>query len=435
MIESVVTFLRDLRSATRSLVRSSGLTLAVVLTLALGIGANAAMFSLVPGVLLRPLVNRDENRLIYIQRSANGRNARFSVPEIEDFQLRFKTLTSFVDFSVLGFTLVELGEPRSVQGDVVGGSYFQAMGLRPVLGRRLGASDEGPKAAGAVVPTYRFWSKALNRDPSVIGIGSRLDSRSAMIVGVLEQHVPYPQMRALEIDENLADAHASLAHNKMSCDWDWSAAEREISRAEGINPNDSAVRIGHAGIYDPIGRLDDSIAELRRALDAESLSLVASAILGQALYYARRYNEAIELERKTIDLDLSYVLAHQFLGLLYEKKAIFPAAIREYQQALKASGGDARLVSSLGHAYAISRQRKLAEESLARLREQSRQRYIAPYDIPVIYAGLKGTDQTFKYLEWPMRTALSGYAACEWTRDSTPSATPHDILRRMNLTP
>src|SRR5438105_11217680 len=124
MCENIATFLRDLRSAFRSLARAKGLPVAVILTLALG-------------VLLRPLVNRDESRLIYIRQSANGRNAWFSVPEIEDLQSRVKTLTSFGDFSILGFTLVGLGEPRSVQAGVVGGSYFQAMGLHPVLGRLL----------------------------------------------------------------------------------------------------------------------------------------------------------------------------------------------------------------------------------------------------------------------------------------------------------
>ena len=190
-------FLHDLRSAVRSLSHAKGLAVAVILTLALGIGANSAIFALVRGVLLRPLVNRDEARLIYIRQSSNGRNATFSVPEIMDLESRVKTLNTFGDFSVLGFTLVGLGEPRTVQAGVVGGSYFQTMGLHPVLGRLLDANDDGPKAAGAVVLTHRFWSTTLNSDPSVIGksvrLGSFVDSRSATVVGVLEPCVPYPQ--------------------------------------------------------------------------------------------------------------------------------------------------------------------------------------------------------------------------------------------------
>jgi putative ABC transport system permease protein len=200
MIEGIMSFLSELKVGGRSLGRAKGLTITVVLTLAIGIGANAAMFSLVRAVLLRPLVNREEDRLIYIRQSAPGTgddNVNFSVPEIQDLRSRVKTLSSFGDFSSVPLTMVGLGEPRSVQAGVVGGSYFQVMGLRPVLGRLLDAHDDGPNAAGAVVLTYRFWSTTLKGDPSVIGKKIRLDSfidaRPATVVGVLEPCVPYPQ--------------------------------------------------------------------------------------------------------------------------------------------------------------------------------------------------------------------------------------------------
>jgi putative ABC transport system permease protein len=190
-----MTFLNDLKFAVRSLLRAKGLALTVVLTLALGIGANAAIFTLVRGVLLRPLVNRDENRLIYIRQSARGigsDNTHFSVPEILDLRSRIKTLNAFGDFSTIGFTMVGLGDPREVRAGVVGGSYFDVMGLRPVLGRLLDMRDDGPKAAGAMVLTYRFWTNDLKSDPSVLGKTVRLGERSATIVGVLEPSVPYP---------------------------------------------------------------------------------------------------------------------------------------------------------------------------------------------------------------------------------------------------
>src|SRR5262249_44431796 len=151
------------------------------------------------GVLLKPLVNRDEARLIYIRQSAPGignDNIAFSVPEIQDFQASVKTLSAFGDFSTMGFTMVGLGEPRSIQGGVVSGSFFDVMGLHPVLGRLIGPQDDGPKAAGVAVLTYRFWATSLGKDPSVIGKTIRLGSlgdRSATIIGVLEPCVPYPQ--------------------------------------------------------------------------------------------------------------------------------------------------------------------------------------------------------------------------------------------------
>jgi putative ABC transport system permease protein len=188
-------FLNEMKVALRSLGRTKGLAITVVLTLALGIGANAAIFTVVRGVLLRPLVNRDENRLIYIRQSAPGlgiENTTFSVPEIQDLRSRVKTLTAFGDFSTITFTMVGLGEPREVRAGVVGGSYFEVMGLHPVLGRLLDAHDDGPNAAGAAVLTYRFWTTALKSDPTVIGKTIRLDERLATVVGVLEPSVPYP---------------------------------------------------------------------------------------------------------------------------------------------------------------------------------------------------------------------------------------------------
>src|SRR6202158_1276845 len=193
-----MSFLQDLRVALRSLARTKGLAVTVVLPLALGIGANAAIFSLVRGVLLRPLVNSDKERLIYIQQSAPGISpgeVPFSVPEIQDLRASVKTLSSFGEFSTVGFTMIGLGEPREVRAGVVDGSYFDVVGLHPVLGRLIGPPDDGPKAAGVFVLTYRFWSTTFKSDPSVLGKAVRLGSfgdRSATIIGVLEPSIPYP---------------------------------------------------------------------------------------------------------------------------------------------------------------------------------------------------------------------------------------------------
>jgi hypothetical protein len=190
-----MTFLQDFKFALRSLARAKGLSATVVLTLALGIGANASIFSVVRGVLLRPLVNREEGRLIYIRHSAPGNkieNSTFSVPEVIDLKDRIKSLTAIGQFSTITFTMVGLGEPRQVRAGVVDGAYFEVMGLRPVLGRLLNAGDDGPSAAGAAVLTHRFWTTGLKGDPTVLGKTIRLGTRSAVVVGVLEPSVPYP---------------------------------------------------------------------------------------------------------------------------------------------------------------------------------------------------------------------------------------------------
>ena len=196
---------RDMRIALRSLRRAKGLSATVVVTLALGIGANAAIFSVVRGVLLRPLVNRDEDRLIYIRQSGPGigdENMTFSVPEIDDVKSRVTTISALGDFSTVDFTLIGLSEePRVVKAGVVSGSFFDVMGLRPVLGRLLNAQDDGSRAAGVVVLTHRFWTTSLNSDPTVIGKAVRLGPRTATVVGVLEPSVPYPA--ATEIIANV----------------------------------------------------------------------------------------------------------------------------------------------------------------------------------------------------------------------------------------
>jgi putative ABC transport system permease protein len=194
-----MSFLRDLKVALHSLLRTPGFAITVVLTLALGIGANAAIFTLVRGILLKPLVNRDEDRLVYIRQSAPGigdENTTFSVPEIRDLRASVKTLHSFGEFSTTGFTMIGLGEPSEVQAGVVDGSYFDVMGLHPVLGRLIEPQDDGPNAVGVVVLTYRFWATTLKKDPTVIGKTLRLGSfgeRSGTIIGVLEPSVAYPE--------------------------------------------------------------------------------------------------------------------------------------------------------------------------------------------------------------------------------------------------
>ena len=211
-----MSFLRDLKIALRSLSRVPALWIAVALTLALGIGANAAIFSVVRAVLLRPLQNRDEDRLLYVRQSAPGLgqpNTDFSVPEIADLGAGLRTIQELGTFSEIDFTIVGLGTPREIPAGVVDGNYFQVMGLRPILGRLLTPADDGPNAPGAVVLTYKFWRESLHSDPSVLGKVVRLESmmgaRGATIVGVLEPSIPYPV--ATEIIANVVTSPHHLS--------------------------------------------------------------------------------------------------------------------------------------------------------------------------------------------------------------------------------
>jgi predicted permease len=212
--------LTDLKFAVRSLLRVKGLTATVVVTLALGIGANAAIFSVVRGVLLKPLANEDEDRLLYIRQTAKGigaDNAAFSVPEIVDLSARVKSIAKFGDFSTIDFTMVGLGEPRVVRAGVVSGNYFPVMGLRPIAGRLIGPEDDGPQAPGVVVLTHRFWSGTLANDPTVVGKVIRLGERSATVIGVVEPSVPYPSQTEIIANVVTSPHHmdATMVHGRV----------------------------------------------------------------------------------------------------------------------------------------------------------------------------------------------------------------------------
>lgn len=290
-----MSFLRDLKIACHSLLRTPGLAGVVILTLALGIGANGAIFTLVRGILLKPLVNRDEDRLIYIRQSAPGldeNNSAFSVPEMQDLRTSVKTLSAIGDFSVIGFTMVGLGEPREVQAGVVGGSYFDVMGLHPVLGRLIGPEDDGPKADGVVVLTYRFWSTSVGKDPSVIGKTLRLDggfgARSAKIIGVLEPSVPYPQDTQIIANVVTSPHHLSATMvtgriHRMTELFGRLApgASLEQARAE-LQSIYAGITKAHPEAYPPKSNFQISVKSLRDELtsDARTILLVLLAASG-----------------------------------------------------------------------------------------------------------------------------------------------------------
>src|SRR5688500_630185 len=160
-------FRRDLRYVLRSLSRARGFTLAVVLTLGLGIGANTAIFSVVRGVLLRPLPHRDGERLVYLRHSIDGPGGEsivFSVPEILDFREGAKSLGGIAEYSAMVYTLEGKSDAVRVNVGLVTGNYFKVMGLSPVIGRLLDESDDGTKVPPVMVLTQEYWMKRFGGD-------------------------------------------------------------------------------------------------------------------------------------------------------------------------------------------------------------------------------------------------------------------------------
>lgn len=188
--------LLDLKYAIRNLARARGFSLAVIVTLGLGIGANTVIFSAVRGVLLRPLPHRDGDRLMYLRQSAEAKgsdNIAFSVPEINDFRGSSKTLAQIAEYSPLTLNLVEDAAASQVQVGLVTGNYFDVMGLSPVIGHAFTAKDDGAGAAPVMMLTYDYWQTHFGGSRDVLGKLLKIGGRTAEVVGVLQPAPFFPQ--------------------------------------------------------------------------------------------------------------------------------------------------------------------------------------------------------------------------------------------------
>jgi predicted permease len=191
----MIGLLHDLRFAFRSLRKSPGFTLVSILTLALGIGANTAVFSMIRGVLLRPLPYQDGERLVHLRQPASlagVENARFSVPELADYRDRSRALQSIVEYHSMPFILLGRGEPRRVQTGVVSANYFDVLGVRPLLGRGFRRGEDQPAAEPVLVLSYTFWKNRLGGDPGIVGRTFEMNDRIHTVVGVLPAVPQYP---------------------------------------------------------------------------------------------------------------------------------------------------------------------------------------------------------------------------------------------------
>ena len=187
--------LHDLRFALRSLRKSPGFTLVSVLTLALGIGANTAVFSMIRGVLLRPLPYEHGERLVYLRQPAplgGVANAQFSPLELADYRQRSRAMESLVEYHSMPFILLGQGEPRRVQTGVVSANFFDVLGVRPLRGRTFRPGEDQPTAAPVLVLSYGFWQNRLGGDPAIVGKTFEMNDRIHTVVGVLPPVPQYP---------------------------------------------------------------------------------------------------------------------------------------------------------------------------------------------------------------------------------------------------
>jgi len=199
--------LNDIRLALRTLPRMPGFSLAFILTLGLGIGANTAIFSVINGVLLRPLPYPEADRIMHLRQpqvAAGVEDTSFSFAEVADYRTQSKTIDQFIEFGDWTFNVLGRGEPHRATGGLVTPNFFQLLGARPHLGRMLQPSDEGRTAQPVAVLTYGYWQRAFGSDPSVVGQILDLTVKKALIVGVLEPGSHYATARKQDFYVNYA---------------------------------------------------------------------------------------------------------------------------------------------------------------------------------------------------------------------------------------
>ncbi len=244
-------------------------------------------------------------------------------------------------------------------------------------------------------------------------------------------------LKALELDDELAEAHVSLALIRMNHDWDWVSAEKEYERALVLNPGYALAHSSYAWLLAARGRLDEAIDRMRRTLELDPLSVLENANFGWYLYMARRYEAAAEQIRKTLEIDPAYGYAHHLLGRVYEQQRKYPEAIAELREAASRSGDDSTDLAALGHAYAVAGRTAEARRILNSLQQLSQQKYVSPYNLAIVSAGLGELEPSLGWLEraYQQRDGwLAGHVKVD-PRFDTIRRDPrfHDLLRRIGL--
>ena len=288
-----------------------------------------------------------------------------------------------------------------------------------------------------------YFNQAIAIDPTFAlayaGLGDTYGASATN--GWISPREGYPKgkvavKRALEIDDTLAEAHTTAGALEMFYDLDWATAEREDKRAIELNPDYSISYEVYSYLQSATGRLDEGIKTAQRGLQVDPLSIPLSNDVGGAYYLARRYDEAIKQYQNSIELDPTDSGGHLNLGEVYELEGMHEEAIKELQKAIGIAGRTSGLLALLGHAYATSGKQGEAQKILSELNEMSKQAYVSPYDLAILYVGLGYKDRALEQLNkaYDDRAGWIIYLKVEPIFDPLRSDQRFaDLVRRMNL--
>jgi len=263
------------------------------------------------------------------------------------------------------------------------------------------------RTSDGIKHAIEHFQQSIERDPDfALGHAGLADSYIALtFYNFAAPHETMPKakesaIKALALDDTLAEAHASLAHILMNYDWNWSAAEKEFKRGIEVPPECATGRSWYAiHCLTATGRFEQAVQEMKKALELEPASLVMNTFMGATLYYAGRYDEAIDQCRKTIEMDPNFAVVHWHLGMAYEQKQALDAATEEFKKAIALSGGSPLMKATLVRACAESQKKHEANQMLNELNELSKQQYVSAYEVATIYVALGNNEQAFQLLE------------------------------------
>ncbi len=247
-----------------------------------------------------------------------------------------------------------------------------------------------------------YFQQAIDKDPSyALAYAGLADAYHELSYS----HPPREMMpkakaaalKALELDDSVAEAHAALGWVKWTYDWDWVEAEKEFQRSIELSPSYGIAHGMYALYLDSMSRVDEATAQHKRAQELEPLSLIINTNAAEAFYDTRRYDQAIEQYRKTLEIDEGFAPVHDDLARAYERKGMYREAIEEWQSGLIEVGGSA-VAASIGQAYSKSGYQRALQIWLEHLTSSSNYAYVSPFFVATFYARLDESNRAFEWL-------------------------------------
>jgi tetratricopeptide (TPR) repeat protein len=222
-------------------------------------------------------------------------------------------------------------------------------------------------------------------------------------------------LKALELDDSLAEPHATLGVVKRDFEWDWRGAEEEFQRAIELNPGLADAYHWRGTLFSMLGMHSEAQREKTRALALDPLSVIIRTDLGRMFYFSRDYDQSVEQYRAALDMDPNFSYAHLWLAHVYEQKGRFDEAISELQTGMRLSSDSTYALAKLGHGYAVAGKSEEAGAVLNQLKALSKQKYVSPYDVASVHAGLRENDEAFAWLDraFEQRSLWLGYLSVE----------------------